>query len=102
MNARQDEPFEIQPRANGIMARGLQGGAAASLALAVLGIFLPQPGGRWLAWASVAVVVAVPLARVAWLGVRWIQRRDYRFAAIAFGLLAVVMLSAVGAMLQGR
>ena len=39
---------------------------------------------------AVAVVVAVPLLRVAWLAVRWYGRGDRRYAAVAASLLVVV------------
>ena len=44
--------------------------------------------------AAVTVVVAVPLLRVLWLLIRWAQERDWRFVAVATGLLAVVGLGA--------
>lgn len=102
MSVKQDEPFEIQPRANGIMARALQVATAAALVLGIVGALVPAPGGTAAAWTGFGVIVAVPLGRVAWLGLRWIQRRDYRFALIAFGLLGVVVVGAIAAVLQAR
>ncbi|MGI9017351.1 MAG: hypothetical protein ACR2HR_09665 [Euzebya sp.] len=98
---RQDEPFEIQPQANGVMARALQVATAAALILGVVGAVLPGSWGKAAAWAAVGVVVVVPLGRVCWLGVRWVQRRDYRYAAIAFALLGIVVAGAVVAALVG-
>ena len=49
--------------------------------------------------AAVAVVMATPLLRVLWLIVRWVQERDWRFVAVASGLLVVVGLGAVLALL---
>ncbi|CAN5848159.1 hypothetical protein BH24ACT15_BH24ACT15_30290 [soil metagenome] len=100
MSVRQDEPFEIQPRANGAMARALKAATFAALVLGLVGAVAPASVGDPAAWAGFGVIVAVPLARIAWLGFRWIQRRDFRYAVIAFGLLAVVLLGAVGAYLQ--
>lgn len=100
MSVKQDEPFEIQPRANGIMARALQFTTVAALLLGLVGSISPAPIGSVAAWMGFGVVVAVPLARVAWLGVRWIDRHDYRFALIAFSLLGVVALGGVAAVLQ--
>ena len=45
--------------------------------------------------AMVAVVIAVPLLRVAWLVARWWRRGDRRFAIVGAGLLLVVASSAV-------
>ena len=99
VSVRQDEPFEIQPRANGAMARVLQWAAIAALVLGMAAVVLPADVGRPFAWGSVALVVMAPLARVAWLAVRWVQRRDLRFAALAFSLLLVVALGAALAVL---
>lgn len=44
--------------------------------------------------AAVVVVMAAPLLRVAWLVVRLVQERDWRFVAVAIGLLAVVATGA--------
>jgi hypothetical protein len=68
----------------------LDAGALAALGLGVLGATLPGRAGTVTATAAVAVVVGIPLARVAWLGVRWLRVGDQRFAAVAVALLAVV------------
>ncbi len=95
MRVKQDEPFEIQPRANAALARTLKGATLAALVLSVVGIALPGDAGRSSAWGAVGVVVLAPLARVGLLGVRWVIRRDYLFAILAFGLLAIVGAGAV-------
>ena len=69
------------------------------LAIALLGGLVPGPVGRFLAVTAVAVVTAVPLARVLWLVVRWIQERDARFVAIGVALLATVAAGAAMAAL---
>ncbi|WP_370327392.1 hypothetical protein [Euzebya sp.] len=96
---RQDRPFDVQPRANGVMAAVLQRAALVALVLGVAGAVVPGLPGEVLAWAAVAVVVVVPLLRVLWLGIRWVDRRDYRFAALAFGLLAIVVVGGALAVL---
>lgn len=70
--------------------RMLDAGALAALALGILGATLPGAAGTAAATGAVAVVVGVPLARVAWLGLRWARVGDTRFAVVALGLLAVV------------
>lgn len=77
------------PRFRGIR-RMLDAGAAAALVLGVLGATLPGRSGTVAATAAVTVVVGIPLARVAWLGVRWARVGDQRFAAVALALLAIV------------
>ena len=44
-------------------------------------------------WAMVAVLVATPIARVAWLSARW-MRFDRTFAWIGWGLLAAILTAA--------
>lgn len=100
MSVRRDEPFEIQPRANGAMAGVLHIAAVGSLVLGLVGALLPAPVGPAAAWGAVGCVVVAPLARIGWLGVRWVLRRDHVYAAIAFGLLAIVLLSGGLAVLQ--
>lgn len=94
MGVRQDRPFPIQPRANGRMATVLQVATSAALVLGLLAVLLPGQIGRALAWGSVGLVVAAPLARVGWLAVRWVERRDWRYAALAAALLAIVVAGA--------
>jgi hypothetical protein len=76
----------------------LQVAVAAAMVLAVAGVVLP---GRWGTAAGVALVatlVGAPVARVAWLMVRWIRRGDPRFAAVAGALLAVAAAGALSAL----
>lgn len=102
MSVRRDEPFEIQPRANAAMARVLRVAAVGALVMGLAGAVLPAAAGEVAAWVAVTCVVAAPLARIGWLGVRWILRRDLGYAAIAFGLLGIVAISGVLAVLQTR
>jgi hypothetical protein len=57
---------------------------------ALAGLLLPDPVGEAASGVAVAVVVAAPLIRVAWLAVRWYRRGDRRYAAVAVSLLLVV------------
>ncbi|QGG95333.1 hypothetical protein [Actinomarinicola tropica] len=61
-----------------------------AFALALAGVVLPGEAGDAAGTALVATLVAAPVLRIAWLLVRWIRRRDLRFAAVAFGLLVVI------------
>ena len=78
------------------LARFLQAAGAAALGLAAAGVLLPGPAGRVAAWAMLAVLVAAPFLRVAWLAARWARPPDWRFFGAAVALLA---LTAVGAVL---
>jgi hypothetical protein len=57
---------------------------------ALAGLLLPDPVGESASAVAVAVVIAAPLIRVAWLAVRWYLRGDVRYAAVAVSLLLVV------------
>ena len=57
---------------------------------ALAGVVLPAPVGTLASGVAVAVVIAAPLLRVAWLAIRWYLRGDRRYAAVAASLLMVV------------
>lgn len=76
----------------------LRGALVLALLLALGGVVLPGDAGRYSGVALVAILVAVPVVRVAWLLVRWVRRGDPRFAAAAAALLAVVAVGAVAAL----
>ena len=63
--------------------------------LAALTVVLTAPAEEPVAVATVAMLLAAPLLRIAWLGVRWWRLGDRRFAFVAAGLLGVVALAAV-------
>jgi hypothetical protein len=65
-------------------------GGAAVLALAVLALVLPSELSVLAADSMVVALIAIPVVRVAWLGVRWAGRRDWRYVGAAAGLLAVL------------
>lgn len=100
-SVRQDEPFEIQPRANGAMARALQVATVSALISGLLGTLVPGPVGVISSRTALGLVIAAPLVRVLWLALRWRQRRDYRYALTAVALLGLVLGGAILATLQG-
>lgn len=71
--------------------------AVAALAAAGAAI----PGGRWLDGVAIGVLVAIPLARVAWLAVRWWAIRDRRYALAAAVLVVLVSVGPIVALLAG-
>lgn len=77
----------------------VQGVLVAVAALAVTAVLLGS-SGRGLAWVAVGAVTAIPLARVAWLVVRWTRVRDWRYVAVAVLLLVLVAVGPVVALLQ--
>jgi hypothetical protein len=76
------------------MALYLRLALAVSLALGAATLVVPPDRRDDVGIAMVVVLVATPLGRVAWLGVRWLRRGDRRFA-LAAGALLVVMLAGV-------
>lgn len=88
----------------------LRASGAAALALAVAGLVLTSLGGHSaatrvgeaLCWAAVAVVIAIPVGRVAWLGATWLRGGDRRFAALAGLLIALLIVgSALATVISG-
>lgn len=61
--------------------------------LSALAVLLPEPRARDLGVATVGLLIAVPLVRIAWLAVRWALKRDYRFAATAALLASIVAIA---------
>lgn len=60
------------------------------LVAGLLTLVLPGVAAMAVATAVVAVVIATPLLRVAWLVWRWHQEHDQRFVTIGLVLLAVI------------
>jgi hypothetical protein len=76
------------------LVTALRVGALVAFAAALVGLLAParvgDPAGR----AFLVLLVALPLGRLVWLLVRWVRRRDLRFASVAALLLAVVAFAA--------
>jgi hypothetical protein len=68
----------------------LQGGLAATAAVALLAAVMGSDDGDGAARVMVGLLIAVPLLRAAWLTIRWGRLRDVRFAVAGLALLAVV------------
>lgn len=69
------------------------------LVVALIGGFAGGPVGRALAATAVAIVVAIPIARVVWLVGRWQHERDTRFVIAGIVLLITVGAGALLALL---
>jgi hypothetical protein len=81
------------------IARVMHLAMALAFTAAVIGALTPHPVDRAAGGVAVAVIVAAPLVRVAWLGVRWLRLDDRRFALAAFALLGVAAAGTVLALL---
>lgn len=77
------------------LALFLRAAAGLTLVLAVLGATLPDRGRDKAGAAMVAVLVAAPAIRSAWLARRWLRKGDRRYAATAILVLAIVATGAV-------
>ncbi len=100
MSPRADLPSSTRPPGLVSSIRGRRQGPALLwvsrlvLVVAVLGGLIPGPAGLALAVVAVGLVVAVPLARVVWLVIRWSQEGDLRFVAVGLALIATVAIGA--------
>jgi hypothetical protein len=72
------------------LARALRTTTVLTLALALAGSTIGGDVGTAAGTAMVALLIAAPTGRVAWLGVRWFRKGDRRFALRAAALVAVV------------
>ncbi len=70
-------------------------GAGTWIASAVIGAGLLLPSGTAIVNAGVALLIALPILRVALMLVEFVRRQDYRIALIAGSVLAVIILSIV-------
>jgi hypothetical protein len=82
----------VDPPARGLTV-GLEVAAGVALLLAALGMALPDTPA--LSGAAIAVIIAIPLVRVALLGLRWYRDGDHRFACVAGGLLVIITIGAL-------
>lgn len=87
-------PFEDR------MAISLQAATITTLVAAAVGVLVPGAVGRAFSTAVVVVLVAVPVARVTALVMRWNRDGDRRFVAVGTGLVALVALGALLATLH--
>jgi hypothetical protein len=63
---------------------------AAGAVLALTAVVTTGETSRAAGTASVVAVVAAPLGRTLWLGVRWLRKGDRRFALVAAAVLVIV------------
>jgi hypothetical protein len=94
--------MSVEPRVDpGQATAEERAGRTVQWVLAVAGLVVGGRTGKVLEWSAVAVVIAIPLVRVAWLAVRWSRLRDWRYVAVAVLLLVLVAVGPIVALLQG-
>lgn len=87
------------PRADRFDALGrwLGVGLWATVLATLLAVLVGGAVGDAFGTAAIVVLVAVPLARVAWFVLRWARRGDRRYALVGAGVLLVVAVgTAIG------
>jgi uncharacterized membrane protein len=65
------------------------------LAGLLVGLFVPGRVPQGIELAGVLLMLATPVVRVAVAGVLFLREKDWKFGAISFGVLAILLLSAV-------
>jgi uncharacterized membrane protein len=61
----------------------------------LIGLFIPGPIPRGIEHAGVLLMLATPVVRVLVAGVLFLREKDWKYGAISFGVLAILLLSAV-------
>jgi uncharacterized membrane protein len=61
----------------------------------LVGLFVPSPVAGDIERAGVLLMLATPVVRVLVAGVLFLRERDWKFGAISFGVLAILLLGAV-------
>ena len=73
------------------LAGVMQAALVVAFLLALGGAFVPGTAGHLSGVACIALLIAAPVVRVAWLTVEWARAGDRRFAALGAVLLAVLV-----------
>jgi uncharacterized membrane protein len=79
------------------LVRAMRIGLGLAAVLALVGVAAPGRAGTYASTAFMSALIAMPLLRVVWLTVRWIHRRDLRFAAVSAGVLLIAGLAGLSA-----
>lgn len=78
-----------------VLTRVLVAVAVAVGVVAVTAVVAGAAGvAAWLGTATVVALIAAPVVRVVWLGVRWLRLGDRRYAAVCAALLAIMAVAA--------
>ena len=78
-----------------VLSRILSVALAVTFLFAFGGAFIPGTAGQWSGTACIAVLIAAPVLRVAWLVVDWTRIGDLRFSLLGSTLLMILAFSGV-------
>jgi uncharacterized membrane protein len=83
--------------ADRVLSLTLKLGAYAAFALIVAGLLLQfiVPWGARVAAAGLLVLLATPMLRIIVAGLQFLRERDFKYALVSFGVLAIVVLAYV-------
>ncbi len=83
--------------ADRVLSLTLKFGAYAAFALIVAGLMLQLavPWGAKMAAAGLLVLLATPVLRIIVACLQFLRERDFRYALVSFGVLAIVVLAYV-------
>jgi|SRR5579863_1471186 len=88
-----------EPAFDHVVARVLRVGAFSCffvmLAGLLVGIFVKGPAAADIERAGVLLMLATPVVRVLVAGVLFLREKDWKYGAISFGVLAILLLGAV-------
>ena len=83
--------------ADRVLSLTLKFGAYLSFALIVGGLLLQylSPGGKVVTKVGLMVLLATPVLRIIVAGLQFLRERDFRYALVSLGVLAIVVLAYV-------
>ena len=83
--------------ADRVLSLTLKFGAYTAFALIVAGLLLQLavPWGTKVASAGLLVLLATPVLRIVAAGAQFLRERDFKYALVSFGVLAIVVLAYV-------
>jgi uncharacterized membrane protein len=61
----------------------------------MVGLFVPGPLAAEVERAGVLLMLATPVVRVLVAGILFLAKKDWKYGAISFGVLAILLLGAV-------
>lgn len=81
--------------ADRILALTLKAGAYTAFVLVVAGLLLQlvTPWGMKIAAAGLLVLLLTPALRIVVAGIQFSRERDFKYALVSFGVLAIVVLA---------
>jgi uncharacterized membrane protein len=88
-----------EPALDRVIALVLRVGAFGSffimLAGLLIGLFVESPVATHLERAGVLLMLATPVVRVVVAGILFLREKDWKYGAISFGVLTILLLSAL-------